>query len=71
MTACTYPWKQTYTTYEYLRLINTYSGHLRLAEDRRRALYQAIAELIEKRFGGKVEKPYLSVLYMAKKENQS
>ncbi len=63
----TYPWSQTYTTSEYLRLLNTYSGHLRLEEGRRRALYQSIASLIERWYGGKVERPYLSVLYVGKK----
>ncbi len=63
----TYPWSHTYTTLEYLRLLNTYSGHLRLEEGRRRSLYQAIANLIERRYAGKVERPYLSVLYLGKK----
>ncbi len=67
VTTRTYPWSQTYSTRDYLRLLNTYSGHLRLEEGRRRALYQAIANLIDQRFAGKVERPYLSVLYVARK----
>ncbi len=63
----TYPWKQTYTTDKYLSLLNTYSPHRSIDIDRRRALYQAIAELIESRFNGKVERPYLTELYLAKK----
>ncbi len=63
----TYPWSQTYTTLEHLRLLNTYSDHLRLEEGLRRALYQAIADLIERRYGGKVERPYLSVLYVGRR----
>ena len=57
-----YPWTQTYTTEEYVRLINTYSNHLALPEDNRKGLYQGIADLIERRYGGRVEKEYLAVL---------
>jgi SAM-dependent methyltransferase len=67
VTVETYPWTRTYTTREYLMLLNTYSNHLLLEEGRRRSLYQGIADLIERRYGGKVERPYLSVLYLAKK----
>lgn len=67
VTTRTYSWSCTYTTSEYLRLLNTYSNHLRLEEGRRRSLYQDIAGLIERRFNGKVERPYLSVLYLCKK----
>lgn len=61
-----YPWTQTYTTGEYLRLINTYSNHLALPEYNRKALYQGIADLIERRYGGRVEKEYLAVLNLAR-----
>ncbi len=64
----TYPWTQTYASQEYIRLLNTYSDHLRLEESQRRALYQAIADLIDSRFEGKVEIPHLSALYLAKKK---
>ena len=69
VTVRTYPWTRTYTTREYLQLLNTYSDHLSLDEGRRCSLYQSIADLIERRFDGKVERPYLSVLYLAKKGN--
>lgn len=63
--AYTYPWTRTYTTTDYLRLLNTYSNHRSLEEGRRRSLYQSISGLIERRYGGFVVKPYLSVLYLA------
>lgn len=63
----TYPWTRTYTTLEYLRLLNTYSDHLTLEEGRRQSLYQGIADLIERRYGGKVERHYLSVLFLSAK----
>lgn len=62
----TYPWKQTYTTTEYLRLLNTYSDILVMEEGARRSMFQGIADLIERRYGGQVEKHYLAVLYLAK-----
>lgn len=61
-----YPWTQVYTTEEYLRLINTYSNHLALPEENRKALYTGLAGLIERRYGGRVEKEYLAVLYVAR-----
>ena len=40
----TYPWSACYKTADYLGLLNTYSDHLRLAVQRRRALFEEIAE---------------------------
>lgn len=51
---------------EYLGLLNTYSDHLRLSEQRRKVLFEGIAESIE-RHGGYIEKPYLAVLYLAQR----
>lgn len=67
VTVRTYQWKKIYTTTEYLRLLNTYSDHRMLEEGRRRSLYQGIAELIERRYSGKIEKTYLAVLFLGKK----
>jgi len=63
----TYSWTQEYTTAQYIRLLNTYSNYLLLEEGRRQTLYQSIANLIERRYGGRVEKPYLAVLYLGRK----
>ncbi len=67
VTVRTYPWQQTYTTAEYLALLNTYSDNRAMEAYRREGLYAGIAGLIEQRFGGQVTKDYLSVLYLAKK----
>jgi hypothetical protein len=64
---CTHPWAETYTTAGYLRLLNTCSGHRAIPEERRRGLYQAIAELIESHYEGKVEKSYLIELNLGKR----
>jgi ubiquinone/menaquinone biosynthesis C-methylase UbiE len=62
----TYPWSARYKTKDYLGLLNTYSDHLRLSDQRRSVLFEEIAEVIEQH-GGHIEKPYLAVLFMARK----
>jgi SAM-dependent methyltransferase len=60
-----YPWSEQYTTERYIKLLNTYSDHLSLAEDKRRSLFAGVRELIEQ-FGGMMTRSYLAVLYWAK-----
>jgi len=62
-----YPWSEKYTAEQYMELLSTYSDHRRLAEETRRNLFESVRELIEEH-GGVVNKPYLTVLYMAKVE---
>jgi SAM-dependent methyltransferase len=62
-----YPWSRVYTKEQYLKLLDTYSDHRSLEAPRRRELYDGIGELIEEEYGGAVTRPYLSVLYVAKK----
>jgi hypothetical protein len=50
-------------------LLNTYSDHLRLPESTRANLFNGISEVIQHN-GGYVDKPYLAVLYSAKKVAQ-
>jgi SAM-dependent methyltransferase len=64
----TYPWTTTYTTNEYLGLLNTYSPNRNLSAQQRDQLFQGIADLIEGKYGGVITKPYLSVLYLTKKQ---
>jgi SAM-dependent methyltransferase len=54
-----------YTSAEYLAVLDTYSGHRALADDRRRGLYACIAGLIDSRPGGRIRKTYLSRLMVA------
>lgn len=49
----------TYTTAEYLELLRTYSGHRALPDVDRNGLLQAIGDLIDGRYGGRVTKRYL------------
>jgi hypothetical protein len=63
----TYPWEQRYTAEQYLGVLDTYSNHRSLEPDKRVRLFDAIRDLIEKKYGGAVVKEYLAVLYIAKK----
>lgn len=63
----TYPWTKEYNTQEYLKLLNTYSDHRNLEEAKRARLFRGILELIENKYGGTITRPYLTVLYIAKK----
>jgi SAM-dependent methyltransferase len=63
-----YPWSRIYDRDQYLRLLNTYSDHGGLAEPKRRKLFEGIGAVIEDRYGGEITRPYLSVLYIARKK---
>ena len=52
-----YHWTKEYDTEQYLRLINTYSGHRSLDEERRSQLFRAIGELIDNEYGGLITRP--------------
>ena len=60
-----YPWSQTYSTTEHLRLLNTCSNYRNLEQQRRTQLFQAIADLIDHKYSGTITKSYLAVLYLA------
>jgi SAM-dependent methyltransferase len=62
-----YPWTRKYSTSQYLKLLETYSDHKSLEENRQRTLYKGISDIIENNYGGFVERPYLTVLYIAQK----
>ena len=67
VTVRTYPWSRVYQAKDYIRLLSTYSDHMRLEEGRRNRLFRDIQTLIEDRFGGSVIRPYLAVLFLAHK----
>jgi len=60
-----YRWDADYTATDYVHLLSTYSRHLSLPQDKRDRLFDGIARLIETRYGGKITKGYLAVLYVA------
>src|SRR5262249_42113090 len=48
-----HPWEKTYSCSEYMKLLNTYSNHQRLAEPSKTGFFQAIEDVIS-RSGGSV-----------------
>jgi SAM-dependent methyltransferase len=63
-------WQETYSTQQYLGLLNTYSDHLRLPEERRQQLFAGIKEILEQE-GNRIEKPYEAVAYIARKRSST
>ena len=62
-----YSWDEPYTTARYIALLNTYSGHLALPDERRQRLFDGIATLLDTRYGGQVMKGYGAMLYVARR----
>jgi SAM-dependent methyltransferase len=60
-----YRWDQDYTAAEYIDLLNTYSDHRSLPPPQRQRLFGGLAELIDREYGGRITKGYLTVLYCA------
>ncbi|HEY7270675.1 MAG TPA: class I SAM-dependent methyltransferase [Dehalococcoidia bacterium] len=62
-----YPWVEAYDTDRYIKVLQTFSNHIALAEDVRAALLRDMATLIDQSFGGVVEKHWFSTLELARK----
>lgn len=56
----------TYTTTEYLEVLRTYSGHRALPARAREGLLECVAALIDKRYGGRITKRYLTELRVSR-----
>lgn len=67
VTVKTYPWSRVLTTNDYLKLLETHSGHRVFPQERKRPLYQAIGEIID-RHGGSVTKPYVATVLLARRK---
>jgi len=65
-----YLWSQEYSAEQHLKLLNTYSDHRNLEEEKRQRLFNELREFIKQEYGGKVTRPYLTVLYIAKKRKE-
>lgn len=63
-----YEWFDTYTSDEYISLLNTYSHHRMLPENVRKQLFDGIKNAIEQN-GGKVNKSQVVSLFLARKKN--
>jgi SAM-dependent methyltransferase len=62
---CSHPWSVTYSRKTYLQLLSTYSNHLRLDAAVRAALFAELGELIDRWYGGQVEKHYDALVVVA------
>jgi len=63
----TYAWESNYDSTQYVALLDTYSDHRGLDAETRERLLHGIGELIERRFGGRIVKEYLAILYLARR----
>ncbi|MBN2335009.1 class I SAM-dependent methyltransferase [Candidatus Bathyarchaeota archaeon] len=62
-----YSWTRSYSKTDYLRLLETYSDHHALPREVKSLLYEGIGKGIDEDYGGVVERPYLTVLFVARK----
>ena len=65
-----YRWDATYDARGYADLLNTYSSHRALDEAVRGRLLNGIAEFTDGRYGGRIIKSYLTVLYVAHRKSR-
>ena len=62
-----YPWTQTYSSEQYIKLLSTYSGHIALPDKNRGLLFDGIVNLIDTKYSRRITKHYEAVLDLRKK----
>jgi SAM-dependent methyltransferase len=65
VTVLKYRWEAEYTAQAFLKLLSTYPDHIVLEKETRAELFDGIENLIETDFDGRIVKEYLSILYLA------
>jgi SAM-dependent methyltransferase len=60
-----YEWEVEYGKEEYVDLLNTYSDHRAMPSEKRKELFRAVSELVDKKYGGKIRKKYMAQLAIA------
>ena len=63
-----YPWTANYSAEEYIKLLGTYSDHIALPEYNRTLLFDGIADLIGRNYGGSITKHYETALAFRRKK---
>ena len=63
-----YPWKQTYSSGQYVKLLSTYSDHIALPDENRHRLFEGIVNLIETKYNGQITKHYEAVLDLRRRK---
>jgi hypothetical protein len=66
-----YRWDQRYTTDGYAALLRSYSDMLAMEPDAREALIRDLCRLADERFGGRVLRPLVITLTMARKGGEA
>ncbi len=66
-----YGWEVSYTAAEYLRLLDTFSGHIAMATWQRDRLYGEIRRRLALRPGGRVRRGWGSVLHVARRRDRA
>ena len=61
-------WDQHYTSAQYELLVRSYSGTAQMATDKREQLIAGLRALIDAEFGGRITRPLVAVLAMAKRK---
>ncbi len=62
-----YLWDVTYTADEYIALLETFSGHIAMAPEKRAHLYGAIREKLAERPDGLVRRHWVATLHVARR----
>lgn len=62
-----FPFSVTYTSEAFLSLLDTYASHRHLDNERRRDLYDHLADAIAVELGGSITKPYEAVLVLGRR----
>ena len=63
-----YPWIEIYSSEQYIKLLETYSGHIALSDENRNLLFEGIVNLIETKYDGQITKHYEAVLDLRKEK---
>jgi len=61
------PWTGRHTAPQLRAMFASFSPWLALPEDRRRVLLNRVEQLADEQFGGRVERPYLTPIYLARR----
>jgi SAM-dependent methyltransferase len=66
-----FDWETTYTTDEYIQLLDTFSGHIAMAPWQRNRLYGEIRRRLAERPGGRLRRHWGAVLHVARRSDAS
>jgi SAM-dependent methyltransferase len=64
-----FDWEVSYTAEEYLRLLDTFSGHIAMDPRKRRRLYDEIRRRLAQRADGRLRRGWGAVLHVAKRRD--